>query len=202
MTWPEVLSMFVGLLGVGIGAWLAPYVSSYYEKIKQRRALKPELIKFLFSYYRLLKEKAEIVNTLSMDERATVLIDEKLQGQTSDRSELDTKRQVLLEKMNRKNLQNDHVSNALTDVESSIHSLVVQIGVYYKADIYNECIDILKPFFLRVDKAPYLYDYINLPGAEYNRLAGDVLQKEIIVFGKELQAERAALVNGLIKANF
>lgn len=194
--------MFIGLLGVCIGAWLAPYLSSHYEKLRQKRSLKPELIKSLFSYYKLLNEKSEIVNTLSMDERAAVLIDEKLRDQPIDKIDLEAKRQILLDKINRKNPQNDQISYGLTDAESSIHSLVVQIGVYYKIDIYNECIALLKPFFNRIEKTPYLYDYVNLSLDEYNHLAGSMLQKQIISLGKELQKERSYLINALVNADF
>src|SRR5688572_30521585 len=181
MNWQEtkeLLGMITGLVGVCLGAWLAPYVTSHLEKVRIRKTLKPELIKSLFSYYKLLKEKAEIVNTLSMDERAAVLIGEEIRLRPSDKTELEQKRGILLEKMIRKNMQNDHVSSSLTDAESGVHSLVAQIGVHSDLETYNKCIDILSSFFQRVDKTPYLHDYINLTKDQYNDLAGDRLQKQ------------------------
>jgi hypothetical protein len=81
MVWQDAKELFgiiSGLLGVVVGAWLAPYVASLLENARLKKGLKPDLMKSIFSYYRVLREKVEIVNPLSMDERAATIITDEL----------------------------------------------------------------------------------------------------------------------------
>lgn len=166
-----IVSICGALIGVVIGSVLTPVVSSFIEKRKTKKRIRPELIKIVYLFYNKRKKQIDLMNTAAFSIRHGVFLWEDLRDSTltgAHREEI--RRQFdVVNKGNETDIEIFHqVTNELIELEASMISLICEAEQSYNTSVYKKLNALIKPEIDKSNNAKLLYDFENMTKEEHN----------------------------------
>ena len=196
MTW---LDKILPLIGVLIGALLTPLLSSRIENKKVKSSLKPELVRFLYMFYNLLKEHYTLSTYENLNGRKQHLanmdannLNLSVEQRTEIKRQYDTFQQDDLRSQEyiRVNFKR------LIKVEASILSNISQIQVYYDKELYDKLMKLIQPEISKSNNPQSIFDFSNSTEAQMReaKIRDGLLAKSL-----ELDQDYAKVIGKLDK---
>jgi t-SNARE complex subunit (syntaxin) len=160
----------IGLVGVVVGGWLSPWLSSRLENSRTKRKLKSEIIHSLYVFGNYRKLAITLKNEFGYNGLAIRMMqaDNFKSEFPEDKRKNNNENIALLREMNRMTL--DSLKKLVDDIvqeESTLQAKVNEIQMHYGESKYHHVSALIQPEIDKSNRHTELYDYATIEPATY-----------------------------------
>lgn len=202
MNW---LDKLLPLVGVIIGASLAPLLTSFLERSRAKRRLKPDLIKHTYEFFGLLKHNISLCNDHSYTINLYNALNEELANLDIKAENYEIQKNILAKDVSLLFAEGQRIHKEMTDnyyrhleSEANIQSLITQFSIYYDQSIYTRLSNAYAlPVFKTANDQNLLFPYSKMDANELRDLYVKLEPAQDAKW-KEIDNECSKLLNKLI----
>lgn len=159
------------IISVALGAILTPLTINFIENSREKKSIKPELIKLVYQFFNLRKVTVNLQNTIKIQTRESeIRHNQIISEQDPNNKQQIEKRYIHLLKFQEQNV-NTMIKflSQLNDVEAEICSKISSIKSRYNSQKYTTIDSELKSHLDESNTSCNFFDYDNLSELEFDK---------------------------------